>query len=88
MDQFHRLLSQSSLHVHLNWEVIPPGRVIQYLNLGCRKGDAVIAASAETLAADLIVSNNRQFLQTLSALPVGIATPAQALARLSVIDVK
>jgi len=66
----------------LSWERVPSERVVFYKDRGCRKGDAIIAAYAETLNADLIVSNNRQFLQTVANLPAEIVTPAQALSRL------
>lgn len=58
-------------------------RVSFYLDFGCKKGDAVIAAHAEALDADLIVTENRQFLKTVTDLQVRILTPAAARVRLS-----
>ncbi len=46
-------------------------------------GDAIIAAHAERLNADLIVTENRQFLQMVVELKVKILTPADALKLLS-----
>ena len=86
MGDFYQLLSRFREGAELSWHAIPLERVTLYQQKGCRKGDAIIAASAEALAADLIVSNNRQFLKTLS--PAEIVTPANALARLSVVDVE
>jgi hypothetical protein len=53
-----------------------------YQEHGCRKGDAVIAAHAEVFEASLIVSENRQFRQTMSDMPAGISSPESALQRL------
>jgi len=39
-----------------------------YEGLGCKKGDAVIAARAEASSVDLIVTENREFLQNTSGL--------------------
>lgn len=82
MRDFYRLLNRFSERAELNWHTISAERVRFYEQQGCRKGDAIVAASAEALGADVIVSNNRQFLQTLSKFPANILTPAQALLRL------
>lgn len=86
MAESYGLLNGFPNHAELNWEETSFDRVAFYRESGCRKGDAIIAASAERLKADLIVSNNRQFLQTVSDLPAGIVTPSEALARLPVPD--
>lgn len=86
MADFYGLLNRFPNRAELNWEEPSNDLVAFYRKAGCRKGDAIIAASAERLKADLIVSNNRQFLQTVSDLPAGIVTPSQALARLRVAD--
>jgi hypothetical protein len=82
MKDFYRLLNKFPDCVEVGWERVPPERVVFYQDRGCRKGDAIIAAHAEILNADLIVSNNRQFLQTVANLSAEIVTPAQALSRL------
>lgn len=86
MAEFYGLLNHYPNRAELNWEEPTNERVAFYRKAGCRKGDAIIAASAERLRADLIISNNRQFLQTVSDLPAGIVTPSQALGRLGVVD--
>jgi len=84
MKEFYRLQNELRQFVELSWEAASPERVAFYRDKGCRKGDALVAAHAEASRADLIVSHNRQFLATLQNLPVKIATPAEALSRLSV----
>ena len=84
MTEFYRLQNELREFVQISWEAVSGERIRFYRERGCRKGDAVVAAHAEALHADLIVSNNRQFLTTVENLPVRIATPAQALSRLSI----
>jgi predicted nucleic acid-binding protein len=79
---FYNLINQRPEWVELSWSAAPTERVRFYEERGCRKGDAVIAAHAETLRVGSIVSENRQFLQTIKDLPIEIVTAAQALARL------
>ena len=68
MTEFYRLRNEFSDFVEVSWESVSPERVRFYREHGCRKGDALVAAHAEALKADLIVSNNRQFLMTLESL--------------------
>jgi hypothetical protein len=63
----YRLINEHSEWIELRWEPAPLARVKFYESLGCRKGDAVIAARAEVLGIRTIISENRQFLQTMEA---------------------
>lgn len=83
MRDFYRLVNQYSEFIALSWEPAAAEFVKFYEERGCRKGDAVIAAHAETLGAKTIVSENRQFLQTLQDLPVEIVTSGEAQTRLA-----
>ena len=83
MRDFYRLVNQNSEFVELNWQPVAIERVKFYEELGCRKGDAVIAAHAEALGIGLLVSENRQFLQTLKGLSVEILTAGEAQIRLA-----
>ena len=56
-------------------------RVKFFESKGCRKGDAVIAAHAEALEVHVIVSQNRQFLQTVKDLSIQIITSGDAWVR-------
>ena len=80
---FYRLVNQYPEVAELSWQSAPVDRVRFYEEQGCRKGDAVIAAHAEALAVDLIITENRQFLQTIKSLQFGVLKPADAIARLS-----
>ena len=79
---FYQLINQHAEWIELRWEAPPIERVKLYERRGCRKGDAAIAAHAEELVITTIVSENRQFLQTMQGLPMEIVTSAVALTRL------
>ena len=83
MHQFYQIINQYPEFIDISWEPAPLERVKFYERQGCRKGDAVIAAHAEALDSKIIVSENRQFLQTLKDLPLRILTAADAVARIS-----
>jgi predicted nucleic acid-binding protein len=83
MRDFYRLINQNSEFIELSWQPAAIERVKFYEELGCRKGDAVIAAHAEALGIGFLVSENRQFLQTLRDLPLEIVTAGEAQIRLA-----
>ena len=82
MRDFYRLVNQYSEFIEVNWERLASEQIKQYEERGCRKGDAVIAAHAELSGIRTVVSENRQFLQTLKGLPIEIITADEAAARL------
>jgi predicted nucleic acid-binding protein len=83
MRAFYRLINQHSEFIEMSWQPAAIKLVKFYEGRGCRKGDAVIAAHAEALGIGIIVSENRQFLQTLRDLPVEIVTAGKAQRRLA-----
>ena len=83
MRDFYRLVNQYSEFIELSWEPAVLEQVKFYEQRGCRKGDAVIAAHAEASGIRTIVSENRQFLQTLRDLPVELVTSGEAQTRLT-----
>jgi predicted nucleic acid-binding protein len=81
--EFYQVINQSNEWIELSWDRAPVARVKFYEGRGCRKGDAVIAAHAEAMDIHTIVSENRQFLQTMESLPMEIVSSAVALGRLT-----
>ncbi|HXD33516.1 MAG TPA: type II toxin-antitoxin system VapC family toxin [Pyrinomonadaceae bacterium] len=79
---FYRLIKKYPTLIELSWTIAPVERVKFYEQRGCRKGDAVIAAHAESLEVEIIISENRQFLQTMTDISLKIITSAVALSRL------
>jgi predicted nucleic acid-binding protein len=86
ISDFYNLINRQSEWVELSWSAAPGERVEFYEERGCRKGDAVIAAHAESLSVRIIVSENRQFLHTIKDLPLEIVNATEALARLPTIE--
>ena len=80
---FYRLVNQYPEFIEVSWQPASIELVRFYEGHGCRKGDAVIAAHAEELGIGIIVSKNRQFLQTLKDLPVEIVSASEARLRLT-----
>jgi predicted nucleic acid-binding protein len=83
MRDFYRLINQNPELIELSWQPAQLERVTFYQNRGCRKGDAVIAAHAEALGIKTIISENHQFLQTLSQMSTELITASEASARLA-----
>ena len=79
---FYQMLGIYPECIELSWEAAPVERIRFFEKRGCRKGDAVIAAHAEMLHVTTIISENRQFLRTLTGLPVEVVNSTTALSRL------
>lgn len=61
----------------------PPSDLVEkYQQLGCKKGDAVIAAHLESAGIQWFVSENRHFLAEVSPLPFVVLASEQALEQL------
>ena len=82
MRDFYQILSLYPDCIELSWAPAPIERIRSFEKSGCRKGDAVIAAHAEMLGVSTIISENRQFLRTLTGLPIEVVNSATALTRL------
>lgn len=78
---FYGLINQHPEIIEVNWEHASIDRVRFFQALGCRKGDAIIAAHAEALGVTVIVSENRQFLQALKDFAIEIISSETALER-------
>jgi predicted nucleic acid-binding protein len=74
-----RLLSRLSPKVIVNWGKAQQGIITKYQGLGCKLGDAAVAAHLEELGIKLLVSENRDFLEELKELPFRRLSAAQAL---------
>lgn len=79
---FYRLVNQYSDFIELRWDPVTTEQIKSYEERGCRKGDAVIAAHAEVSGIRTVISENRQFLQTLKGLPIELINADEATSRL------
>lgn len=78
--RFYRVLYESEF-AHIVDDPIPNELFRRYIALGLNaKGDAYIAAFAEWLRVDCLISDNRHFLQELHTDAYRLLTPSQFLA--------
>lgn len=77
-----RLLTRFSERLKIDWEKTKPEIIAKYQRLGCKLGDAVVAAHLEELDIKILVSENRDFLEEVRDLPFRRLSAAQALAEL------
>lgn len=78
---FH-LLSRFPERVKIIWDKTKPETIAKYQALGCKHGDAVVAAHLEDLEINILISENRDFLQEVKNLPFRRLSAAEALADL------
>ena len=69
MRRFFRLLSRYSDRTAIHWDRVAVSLIRKYQQLGCKLGDAAVAAHMETLGAGTLVSENRDFLYEIKGLP-------------------
>ena len=77
-----RLLTRFPEGLKIDWEKTKPEIISKYQRLGCKLGDAVVAAHLEELDIKILVSENRDFLEEVRDLPFRRLSAAQALAEL------
>jgi len=76
------LLSRYPDRIDVQWERVRDEQIQKYLDLGCKLGDAVVAAHVEVLNIRVLVSENRDFLEEIQGLPFRVLTASEALAEL------
>ena len=77
-----RLLSRFPERLKINWDKTKTGIIAKYRRLGCKLGDAVIAAHLEELGIKVLVTENRDFLEEIENLPFRTLNAAEAMAEL------
>jgi len=77
-----RVINLHPMHITLDWPWAPIELVRKYEGLGCKRGDAVVAAHLEHFAVPVPVSENRDFLGGVAGLPFRRVTAAEALSEL------
>ena len=77
-----RLLGRFPERFRISWDKARPQIVAKYQRLGCKLGDAVVAAHLEKLGIKILVSENRDFLEEVRNLPFRRLSATQALAEL------
>jgi hypothetical protein len=79
MDRFFRLLNRYPERIQFQWDKVEPALIRKYQQLGCKLGDAAVAAHVETLGAEILVSENRDFLVEIEGLPFRVFSAGEFL---------
>ncbi len=82
MDRLFRLLNQYPDQVEISWEKADQKLVEKYQRLGCKAGDAAVAAHIEALTVPLLVSENRDFLSEVAGLPFQVLRAEEVLQKI------
>lgn len=69
MRRFFRLLNRYPDRIDVHWDKVDVSLIRKYQQLGCKLGDAAVAAHMETLGSGTLVSENRDFLYEIEGLP-------------------
>jgi predicted nucleic acid-binding protein len=74
-----RLLKHYPNRVVLHWNKVGLDTIRKYQRLGCKPGDAAVAAHLEELEASVLVTENRHFLEQVENLPFRTINAHKAL---------
>ena len=64
-----RLFNRYPDRIEFHWDKVDLSLIRKYQHLGCKLGDAAVAAHMETLGVGILVSENRDFLYEIKGLP-------------------
>jgi predicted nucleic acid-binding protein len=79
---FWQLIHAPTSRVEISWDAAPAEPLDRYRRLGCRRGDAAVAAQSEFLGAEVLVTENRELLRGAPNLPFRLLTSSALLAEL------
>jgi predicted nucleic acid-binding protein len=83
-----RLLKQFPKQIVIHWEKVEVDAIHKYQALGCKLGDAAIAAHLEKLEVETLITENRHFLEQVEDLPFRRLSAIEALADLEKVESK
>jgi hypothetical protein len=86
MREFFRLLHRHPGQTDIRWEKVELGLIRKYQQLGCKLGDAAVAAHMETLEVSILVSENRDFLHEIKGLPFLVLRAEDVLRELEEVE--
>jgi hypothetical protein len=79
MKRLFHLMGLCPDRIELDWEKADSNLIDKYQKLGCKLGDAAIAAHLDQMAIGTLVSENRDFLEEIKGLPFRVLRAEQAL---------
>lgn len=77
-----RFLNRLPTTPKVEWQKAAQETVTKYQRLGCKLGDAVVSAHLEELGINVLVTENRDFLEELSGLPFRRLSASQVMTEL------
>ena len=77
-----RLLNRYPYRVDVRWDKVEPMLIRKYERLGCKLGDATVAAHVEAMGVEVLVSENRDFLEEIKGLPFRVLRAEDVLQEL------
>ena len=83
-----RLLREFPNQTVIHWEKAKMETIGKYQNLGCKLGDAALAAHLEELEVKVLITENRHFLEEIEDLPFRRLSAIEALAELEKVESK
>ena len=86
MREFFRLLHRHAGQTDMRWEQVELAHIRTYQRLGCKLGDAAVAAHLEVLGVGTLVSENRDFLYEIMGLPFRVLRAADFLRELGEVE--
>lgn len=86
MGRLFRLLNRYPDRRDIHWEKVELSLIHKYQQLGCKLGDAAIAAHMEVLGVEILVSENRDFLYEIKGLPFRVLRAEDILRELGEVE--
>jgi PIN domain-containing protein len=86
MSSLFRLLNGLPTPSKIAWQKPAQETVAKYQSMGCKLGDAAVSAHMEELSVNILVTENRDFLEELSGLPFRRLKAREALAELRALN--
>lgn len=84
MNDLFRLWSYYPDRVDIRWDKAESALIDKYQQMGCKLGDAAVAAYVEATDVEILISENRDFLEEIRGLPFQVLRSEDALRELGV----
>ena len=86
MGSLFRLLNRLPTPPRIDWKKPAQETVAKYQSMGSKLGDAAVSAHMEELGVNILVTENRDFLEELSGLPFRRLKDREVLAELRALN--
>lgn len=84
-DEVHELFElfkQYPDRIRIDWKTTTQALINKFQQLGCKLGDAAVAAHVAEEGVEILISENRHFLAEIHGLPFRVISAAEALQEL------